>query len=282
MNSLGAKPQNHPDPFLVALDIDGTLVDYDGGVLDATKTAVQQAHLGGHHVVVSTGRSLVGTMHVLEDFQLRDVHVVTSNGCVTSYLSAETWPEAKTLHVETFDPASMLDVIAKKLPDAAYAVENENGHYLAHGEFAAGELAGHVTLVDHPERLAVGKVLRIACKGSKEDEAAFTAVAHELGLPGVAYSVGHIRWLDIGPPHVSKASALETLRGDLDVPAERTLAVGDATNDIEMLKWAHHSFSMSHSSQAVQEAAGNVVGDGPGDGVAQALESVLRVGVHQH
>ena len=59
-----------------------------------------------------------------------------------------------------------------------------------------------------------------------------------LGLNRVSYAVGLTTWFDIAPEGVTKASALERLRLDLDIDPSRVFAAGDGENDIQMLQWA--------------------------------------------
>ncbi len=48
-------------PHLIALDIDGTTIDHDGHLSDAVREAVQAVVEAGHHVVIATGRTIVGS-----------------------------------------------------------------------------------------------------------------------------------------------------------------------------------------------------------------------------
>ena len=72
--------------WLVALDVDGTLVDYDQRLSPRVRDAVAAVRDAGHHVVVSTGRSIMGTTRVLADLGLTHGAAVLSNGAVTVLL----------------------------------------------------------------------------------------------------------------------------------------------------------------------------------------------------
>ena len=54
------------DPaYLVGLDIDGTIVTHEGELLAPVRAAVQRTVSAGHHVVIATGRSVLGALPVL-------------------------------------------------------------------------------------------------------------------------------------------------------------------------------------------------------------------------
>ena len=62
----GRPPVSDWTPALVALDVDGTILDHDGELSDRVRSAVQAVAASGRHVVISTGRSLVATTPVLD------------------------------------------------------------------------------------------------------------------------------------------------------------------------------------------------------------------------
>jgi hydroxymethylpyrimidine pyrophosphatase-like HAD family hydrolase len=74
---------------------------------------------------------------------------------------------------------------------------------------------------------------------------------------------------------VSKAAALERVRASLGVSPARTIAVGDGTNDIEMLRWAARGVAMGHAKGSVRDAADEVTGPIAEDGVLPVLQSVV-------
>ena len=61
----------------------------------------------------------------------------------------------------------------------------------------------------------------------------------------------------------------------LDINPAKTLAIGDFTNDIEMLRWAGVGVAMGSASAAVMAAADTVTSSTPGIGVAEVLDALL-------
>jgi hydroxymethylpyrimidine pyrophosphatase-like HAD family hydrolase len=74
---------------------------------------------------------------------------------------------------------------------------------------------------------------------------------------------------------VTKASALERLRQELDVQPSRTVAVGDGSNDREMLEWAALGVAMGHAPEHVRAVADEVTGTIEDDGVVDVLRRLL-------
>jgi hydroxymethylpyrimidine pyrophosphatase-like HAD family hydrolase len=96
------------------------------------------------------------------------------------------------------------------------------------------------------------------------------------GLQDVTYAIGWSAWLDLTPPGVTKASALEVLRERLEVPGWSTVAVGDGGNDVEMLAWAAVGVAMGVADPRVLRVAQAWTADVSADGLVRVLRSLLR------
>ena len=71
---------------------------------------------------------------------------------------------------------------------------------------------------------------------------------------------------------VSKAASAQILIDHLGLPHSATLAIGDQSNDIDLLKWAAVGICMGDGSEEAQAAADHLTGTFEQDGVAQALD----------
>ncbi len=113
------------------------------------------------------------------------------------------------------------------------------------------------------------------CGATGVDVTHFDSLVHRIGLNDVTYAVGYSAWLDLTPPGVTKASALEALRRHLGVYPDHTVAVGDGNNDIEMLEWAGQSAAMGSAPEQVQRVADEVVGSVEQDGILTVLNRLI-------
>jgi hydroxymethylpyrimidine pyrophosphatase-like HAD family hydrolase len=259
---------------MVALDIDGTLLGHDLQVAGRVKGAVRDVVDAGHHVVIATGRSVHGTTPVLSELGLERGYAVCSNGGFTLRLDPSLPGGFEVADVVTFDPWSALLALRSELPGAAFAVETAHSDFLVAGEFPADEMAERVTLVPF-EALQGVPATRVVVRSLEHTPQDFLELTAALGLSGVNYAVGWTAWLDLAPEGVSKASALEAVRVRLGVAPQRTVAVGDGRNDVEMLAWATRSAAMGQAPPEVRACATEVTGTIDEDGAAQVLESLL-------
>lgn len=260
-------------PWLIALDIDGTTIHFDGHLSDRVRAAVRAVADAGHHVVLSTGRTITATLPIAEQLGLTDGFAVCSNGAVTIALDPEADHGYRCLQTVTFDPEPVLTRLRGSWPDALVAVEVPDVGHLVSAGFPDGELMADQHVVGWDDLIAhdATRVTFRSPSGTAED---FVELAERIGLHGVNYAVGFTAWLDINPDGVSKASALEEVRGTLGVEPARTLAVGDQRNDLEMLAWAARGVAMGQAPDEVLAAADEVTAHVEDDGLAVVLEKL--------
>jgi hydroxymethylpyrimidine pyrophosphatase-like HAD family hydrolase len=262
---------------LVALDVDGTVLDHDGALSDRVRAAVRAVEASGRDVVLSTGRSLVATTPVLDRLDLTRGYAVTSNGAVTLRLDPALDDGYEVADVVTFDPSPALTLLREHLPEAVYAVEDLGAGFRLTAPFPDGELIGSMTVVPFDELLGQ-PATRVVVRSPEHTPEDFLALVERLGLHGGSYTVGWTAWLDIAPEGVSKAHGLRFVADRLGVPAGDVLAVGDGRNDVEMFAWAGRSVAMGQAPAEVAAAADEVCADVYADGLADVLERLVAEG----
>jgi Cof subfamily protein (haloacid dehalogenase superfamily) len=263
-------------PWLIALDIDGTLLHGDGSISEAVIDHVRRLDEAGHHVMLATGRSSAATIPVLEHLGITPRFLVCSNGAITLHRDADAPSGYRREWVESFDPTDVLRTIHARLGNARFAVEDEHGHYRYTGRFpdtTIGLDSEHVQfdeLLNHP-------ATRVVVMSPDQDMEDFLAVVEKMGLHRVSYAIGWTAWIDIAADGVNKATAMERVRIELGIPRQRVLAVADGRNDIELLRWASESgrgVAMGQSPAEVIEAAREITGTVHEDGLSHVLASL--------
>ncbi len=251
---------------MVALDIDGTLVDHAGVLPHEVRRSVRRVVDAGVPVVLTTGRSWHATRPVFEQLGLPSGPAVASNGAVTV-----SFPPFQLEHVVTFDPSDVIERVLAEHPAAALAAEVIGQGYRVTKRFPDGDLTGDIEEVS-VEDLAGSDVTRIVVRDPNASDTEFIELAERLGLHGVSYSVGWSAWLDIAPEGVNKASALAEVVAGLGFRAGDVLAIGDGRNDIEMLTWAGRGVAVGDACAEVQQAADATTGTFAERGTAQELD----------
>lgn len=262
------------DRWLIAIDIDGTLVHDDGFLAQRTIDEVERVRALGHEVIVATGRSSANAFPVIKDINITTGFAVCSNGAVTIELHESHERGFRTHEVISFDPQPVLSELIAALPNAHFAVEDIDGTHRFHRDFPAHSL-GDKNVEVPLEELTAYPVSRIVVLSPDHDSEEFGLMIDRLGLHSVTYAIGYTAWLDIAPLGVSKASALETRRLELGIKPSQVITIGDGRNDLQMFEWARslggYAFAMGQSPEEVKEAATAVTATVEEDGVAQVL-----------
>lgn len=251
-------------PRLVALDIDGTIVDGNGDLPAEVRSAVRRVVAAGVPVVLATGRSWIATQLVVEQLGLPAGEHVASNGAVVC-----SYPPLEVLNAITFDPSFLIDQL-RDHPSALIAVEELGVGYRVSKAFPDGELYG-ATIIEPLDELSSREVTRIIIRDPESEADEFLALARRLNLHGVSYFVGWSNWLDIAPEGVDKAAGLESVTRRLGVSSADVLAMGDGYNDIEMLTWAGRGVALGDAPNDVQNSADAVTGRFADGGTAAEL-----------
>ena len=273
---------------LLALDVDGTLLDPDGELRDAVRQAVIAARQSGLRVVLCTGRRFRSTRPVAQDLQL-DGPVVVHNGALVKDVAT-----AETLHCHPL-PESLcrrgLEVLRQLAPpliyiDAFHEEVDILTEPLEHlHPFQQEYLQDNIPYCRFVDDLAAtqlrGVVMLSIMAEADRLQALRPAVEDALAGQGHTKMIlnknfrGHI--LEVLPATVSKWQALERLMAAEGVTADEVVAIGDDYNDLEMIRGAGLGIAMGNAVEPIRSVAGYITGSNDDDGVVQAIERfVLR------
>ena len=264
---------------LLALDIDGTILDINGEVPPRTRAAVVAAAQAGVQVVLATGRGIEAALPVADFLGLTRGWMVCANGALTVRLDPKlkgtpSLPGGYEItNSVTFDPTTAIGRMHQVLPEAIFAVEMPGRGFLTSADFPPGELIENTTTVSL-EQLSSQPVSRVIVRAPGMALADFEAAVRSAGLHAVEYAIGWTAWLDVNAAGVSKASALDALVSGLGV--KHTVAMGDGANDLEMLRWADLSVAMGSAPARVKSATSVVTEPVWHEGAAIVLAALSR------
>ncbi len=241
---------------LLALDLDGTLLNDRSEVSDTNAEWIRHAVEAGVMVCASTGRGFQSAVSIVELLGL-DSPMITVNG-------GEIWEKPHSLHKRTIldsDKVIGLHKLALDYPDVWFWAYSTRGIY--NKEIWAEEPREHdwMKFGYYTEDLAqLGHILK--------------EISAWEGLEITNSSPNNI---EINPQGISKASALTELCRLKGFDMSEVVSVGDSLNDIAAIRASGLGVAMGNAQEEVKRAADVVTGTNQEDGVAQVIRQyVLR------
>lgn len=269
-NHLVADPR-----LIVALDVDGTILDMDGRVSERMMASIARMRHYGAQVVISTGRGIQEALPVARHVGLTDGWMICANGALTVRMDPTAPGGYRVVDSVTFDPTAAINALTQAVPDGILAVEDLDAGFRTTRAFPEGELIEEQTLATLDE-LCARPVTRVILRAPGMPLEEFSALVADSGLHSVEYAIGWTAWLDVAPEGVTKASALQRLAERLGTDSSHAVAVGDGTNDVEMLTWAGAGVAMGSAPQSVTAVASFTTEPVWRDGCAGVLDAVVE------
>ncbi|WP_298462766.1 Cof-type HAD-IIB family hydrolase [uncultured Mitsuokella sp.] len=262
---------------LFVTDLDGTLLPKGQQVSQENIDAVQAAVKAGVTVTIATGRMYRAALPVALALGV-DVPIITYNGALIKSTNGEVF-------YESFLPEQVIADVVSFCQERGWYLQScsHDELYLpartseAEGYEAAQNIKGHVVgwdgLKAHDE--AVCKLLSIT-SGAEETDARIREMRAHFGSE-IAVVRSNANYVEIVNPGVSKAAGIQHLADKLGVKLDEVMAIGDANNDLPMLKAAGHSIAMGNAVPEVKAVCDAVTTTCEENGFAKAIyDYVLR------
>jgi len=235
---------------LIALDMDGTLLNELDEVTDYTKDMIKQAQREGIHVVISTGRPLATCISYVSDLELSS-YVITSNGAEI-YTADEELIEQHTMHPEKMEQL--------------WHIGNNRG-------LTMWMLASDAVFVQgrRPSDFSEHDWLKIGYDNLDEEDRLY--VKEQLSrVQDLEVTNSTTTNFEVNEKGVNKAEGLRTLCKKLNITMDEVMAVGDSLNDFKMINEVGIGIAMGNAQEEILEIADYVTLTNREDGVAEAIK----------
>ena len=252
---------------LLAIDIDGTLLDSTGRVPDAHRDALAEAIGCGIELALVTGRSFHFTQPIVDALGL-PVTLVVNNGAVVKRADGSTELRhlldrevARRVLEDTrafedsvaivFDRPDERQVVFERMD---WTQPNRRGYFEKNRAFiAASNVPLADTLIEDPIQVMFnGGVAAMRDLATALDA---SAVAERFSVALTEYEHRDFSLLDVNGAGCSKGATLARWAARRGLAAEHVMAVGDNLNDVEMLTFAGTAVMMGNASRALKARA---------------------------
>ena len=269
------------DIKLISFDLDGTFLDDDKGIPPENLRALEQAAARGVWIVPATGRIVAGLPEVLRTLPFMRYYITANGSYVYDALEDRAVARAEIplkRALEFFEYADKLD--------ALYDCYQDNWGYMT-------EWMYHEALRVIPNA-GVRELIVLLRTPVPELKAYLTEKGRDLQkmqlfftdmdlrrrqiaelparFPDLAFSTSMPFNIEINAKSATKGNALRALCRHLGLDAKQSMALGDGTNDSDMLAAAGVGVAMSNADEQVKAVADYVTGSNNEAGFARAVE----------
>lgn len=260
-----------PEIKLVAIDLDGTLLDSNHQLSERNANAVQKLINKGIEVVLATGKTRASAESLIARFNFESPGIYNQGLIVYN-------ADGTVRHQQTLDNGVVRRIITFA-EDRGYKVALYSGtRILCRPDFDRE----HFTKFGEPEPEVTGPLVNLLNEIS----------VNKIAIHGTQRKVNALRWqleaqydgdvsilqahipteIEVLPLGANKGKTLFVLAKELKIKPENILAIGDGANDEEMIRMAGIGVAMENASDVVKEVAQYITSSNDDDGVAQALE----------
>ncbi len=268
---------------LIALDIDGTLVDADLVIGERTLGAIGEAMRRGIAVALVTGRMATSAMPFAEALGLTGPLVAQQGALIRAMPAPGSRGLGRLLHHRPLRPEVTMEIVrwccerglAPHFNHLEWMVVASNEERLEEYRLFVGD---RLRVVPDIMARAAHPVTKVVAIGEGEHSLDVLAEGRAQFEGRAEVTLSHPRFLEFLAPGVSKGAAVGWLARRLRIPLSQAIAIGDQYNDLEMIGEVGYGVAMPSAPAAVQAAARFVAPPVANEGAAQMIERIALDG----
>ncbi len=285
---------------LVAIDLDGTMLNQYGIITEKTKKAISKAQEKGVEVMIASGRAITSVKRFSKEIN-SNKYFISGNGAITYDIKNN-----KILYENILSKTKALKIIKICEENSIYYnVYTENGiivknlsyntlYYYKDNLTKPDENRTHINIVenvyDYFEQREE-KILKIMI--CDEHKTVFNSIVRKLKeLSEIeVLEVSHMSrkiikqgtdeialeyfYTEVSAKDVDKWNALEEIIGLMNISKEEVVTIGDNANDLKMITNAGLGVAMGESAPYVKQSADIIAPTNDEDGVAIILNKIF-------
>jgi Cof subfamily protein (haloacid dehalogenase superfamily) len=273
-----------PEPVfpirLIALDLDGTLIDDDLELRDRTITAIRGAISRGVSVSIVTGRMTTSAIRFARRLGITDPIVGYQGAIIRAVEPPDNDRLGKLLLHRPLEPATAREAIEYARSIGLSPHVNHLERFIIQSDDPGTDdysafLGGRALMTDDLLGWVQRPVSKVICVSETSIDHGVLDAARARFAGRAEVTVSHPRFLEFLRTGVSKGAAVAWLARRAGLPLSATLAIGDQFNDLEMIAGVGHGAAMPHAPAPVRTAGRYVAPPLAEEGAAQLIEQLV-------
>lgn len=264
---------------LVAIDMDGTLLNSENEVSKKTREALIKAKEQGVQIVLSTGRILKSALYYSESLGLKNP-IVASNGAIV------VDEDSNIIFKKPIEHNLVKEIVNVALENDIYYHFYDESKFYSHvmveevlqyynegnnGMTIDMEVYNNIDEFINKKNINVYKFLFI-----DEDKEKLQNVRSRFNKMGnIDTTSSWSNNIEVMGQNVSKGKGLRELCKKINISPEEVISIGDSENDLSMFKFAGLAVAMGNGDNSIKEKADYITNTNDEDGVAKVIEKFV-------
>jgi Cof subfamily protein (haloacid dehalogenase superfamily) len=259
---------------LMAVDIDGTLLDSGGNLTEDTRKAIKSGVEKGLVFTIATGRPIQGVEYLNEMLNL-DLPFITYNGAMVVmgktkevlYEQKLSAKDAKSI-IELGEKYGVTIIVWKNNQLYINRIDEKSEKYKAISKVEP-------ILIKDVNKLISDGVTKIVWYDEVEKIETFQEEIGQFLNGSINYHTSRPYLLEFVDKNASKAIAMEKLGEHFKIKQSEMIAIGDGFNDLSMIEYAGLGVAMANSKEAIKEKADYITLSNDENGVAHVINKFI-------
>lgn len=286
---------------LVAIDLDGTLLDSYGEVSEKNKKSIKDAMYKNVEVVLTSGRPIMSVKNLADELECNN-YIICGNGSITYDMKKE-----EILYNRFLEKLKVLQIIKICEENSIFynvytkdtiLTKNLNYNILFYNQENASKPENkktHITIMQDiyeyvknreesdylkitvcdNDKVIFGSIIRKLRTVKDIDVLDVAHMSRKMIKDGTENISMEYYYTEITNTNVDKWNAIENLIEKLNINKEEVIAIGDNINDAKMVKNAGLGIMMENAAPYIKEMADIIVKDNDNSGVSEAIEKYI-------
>lgn len=285
---------------LIAIDLDGTMLNQYGVVTQKTKEAIEKVQKAGIEVIIASGRPIDSIKTIAKEIK-SEKYFIAGNGAIIYDIKKDeiiyenTLKKQKALDIIKICEENSIyyniytekEIIAKTLQCNVLYYQKENANkeekdkthiniveniyeYIANRE----EKIVKITICDNNQTI-FNSIMRKLKEIGEIEVLDISHMSRKTIKQGTEEVPIEYFYTEISAQNVDKWNAIEFLKEQMNIKTEEIIAIGDNANDKQMIANAGLGIAMGQSHPAVKEIANKITAPNTEEGVAEILNSII-------
>jgi Cof subfamily protein (haloacid dehalogenase superfamily) len=263
------------DIKLVAIDLDGTLLDNDHRISSRAKKAIRNTRRKGIEVTLATGRMFASARPYAEELGI-NLPLITYQGALVKLAG-----NGRVLYQRNV-PAHLAQRVVAMAKEYGYPINFYCDDYVmiekvtpevldyAEKHKVAVKEVGDLSKVSH-----ISPIKLLVINEREEELNKFEGKCREIFGEQLHITKSMPEYLEFMHLEATKARGLEAVKSYLGVSDKEIMAIGDSYNDLEMLEYAGIAVVMGNAREEIKAVGDYITKSNDDEGVAEALERII-------